>query len=203
MLWTTVILPRLIPLVSFTYAFQLFAALIFVPLKTEFFFDVLGSLGFLSMAFLSLYFPWLKARYWDGWLWVQMPPWWAHAPRQLLLTSCLTLWASRLGSFLFQVSTRSIPFPKKHSKLRDLAHSLSLCSACDRWVRTGDSMTFAHDHCCFSFVGWDKVRQCPMVHYFSNLIMFRPTSYLDRSDRASSLARQLAASTHFSTSVPI
>src|SRR5579863_4712680 len=79
-------------------------AAIFVPQANEKWCDLGGSLGFLSTTFISLYYPTLKARYWHG-VNVSFPPLASFAPRQLLLTSALTVWTVRHGSFLVQVIT--------------------------------------------------------------------------------------------------
>lgn len=67
-------------------------------------YDLGGSLGFLSTTFVSLYYPTLKARYWEGTN-ASFPSFSSFAPRQRLLTSALTVWAIRLGSFLVEVIT--------------------------------------------------------------------------------------------------
>lgn len=61
----------------------------------------MGSLGFISASFVSLYSPWIGARLRGQPM--SFPPLSSHAPRQLLLTGCLVLWAGRLGYFLFRV----------------------------------------------------------------------------------------------------
>lgn len=83
-------------------------AAIFVPRANEKWYDLGGTLGFLSTTFVSLYYPTLKARYWEGANY-PFPPLSSFAPRQLLLTASLVIWTVRLGSFLVQASaTRSI-----------------------------------------------------------------------------------------------
>jgi hypothetical protein len=77
-------------------------AAIFVPQENEKWYDLGGSLGFLSTTFISLYYPTLKAIYWEGSN-VSFPPLSSFAPRQLLLTGALAVWTIRLGSFLVQV----------------------------------------------------------------------------------------------------
>ena len=79
-------------------------AAIFVPQANEKWYDLGGTLGFLSTTFISLYYPTLKARYLEG-ANVPFPPLSSFAPRQLLLTASLVIWTVRLGSFLVQVST--------------------------------------------------------------------------------------------------
>ena len=77
-------------------------AAIFVPQANEMWYDLGGSLGFLSTTFVSLYYPTLRARYWED-VNVPFPPLSSFAPRQLLLTAALVVWTVRLGSFLVQV----------------------------------------------------------------------------------------------------
>lgn len=82
-------------------------AAIFVPLANETYFDLCGSLGFLSTAFVSLYYPALKfkASFMLGnGANVPLPALSSFSPRQLLITTCLSLWAARMGAFLAQVS---------------------------------------------------------------------------------------------------
>ena len=67
--------------------------------STEKFYDFSGSVGFITTAFVSLYTPYLRDRFWLGKN-VAFPGLATHAPRQLLLTGALVLWAGRLGSFL-------------------------------------------------------------------------------------------------------
>jgi hypothetical protein len=81
-------------------------AAVFVPQANEKWYDLGGSLGFLSTTFVSLYYSTLKARYWHA-TDVSFLPLSSLAPRQLLLTTALTVWTVRLGSFLVQVITTS------------------------------------------------------------------------------------------------
>lgn len=78
-------------------------AAVFVPQANEKWYDLGGSLGFLSTTFVSLYYPTLKAKYWEG-ASVSFPPLSSFAPRQQLLTAILVIWTVRLGSFLVRVS---------------------------------------------------------------------------------------------------
>ncbi|KAI0261495.1 DUF1295-domain-containing protein [Gloeopeniophorella convolvens] len=93
---------RLLPVVSGAFGLQAVLAAIFVPQKTDKYFDLGGSLGFISTAFVSLYYPVLKARFWEGARNVPFPPITSFAPRQLLITAALGVWTVRLGSFLVQ-----------------------------------------------------------------------------------------------------
>ncbi|KAG9094062.1 hypothetical protein FRC06_011206 [Ceratobasidium sp. 370] len=51
---------------------------------------------------MSLYYPALRDKYWYKLPGATLPPLTTFAPRQLLLTGCLCLWAGRLGTFLAQ-----------------------------------------------------------------------------------------------------
>ena len=71
------------------------------------YFDLCGALGYLSTAFVSLYYPQLRSK--AAYLLgngnnVSFPPLSTFAPRQLLLTACLSVWATRMGYFLAGVS---------------------------------------------------------------------------------------------------
>jgi len=79
-------------------------ALIFVPQQNEKYYDCSGAIGWATTAFLSLYYPALKARYWNG-ISVPLPSLSSFAPRQLLLSAAVGLWTVRLGSFLTLVSS--------------------------------------------------------------------------------------------------
>ncbi|KAJ7510476.1 hypothetical protein B0H11DRAFT_1959274 [Mycena galericulata] len=60
-----------------------------------------GAAGFLSTAFISLYYPALKNKFFGG-VTVPgpLPSIMSFAPRQLLLSAALGIWSVRLGSFL-------------------------------------------------------------------------------------------------------
>ncbi|EIM91013.1 DUF1295-domain-containing protein [Stereum hirsutum FP-91666 SS1] len=92
---------RLIPVVGSAYGLQAALAAIFVPQANEKYYDLGGSLGFLSTAFVSLYYPQLKSSVLERRL-VPLPALSSFAPRQLLLTAALGIWSARLGSFLVQ-----------------------------------------------------------------------------------------------------
>ncbi|GAK62683.1 DUF1295-domain-containing protein [Moesziomyces antarcticus] len=99
----TVGLKALLPTLGVIYGFQAACAAIAVPLKTEKYYDLCGSLGFISAAGLSLYMPWIRARYVDGFKNVALPTSLsAFHPRQTIMTALTLVWAARLGSFLFQ-----------------------------------------------------------------------------------------------------
>ncbi|KAG8905546.1 hypothetical protein FRB99_008745 [Tulasnella sp. 403] len=94
------VVSRLLPTWGAAFGLQTALATICVPLATEKFYDLGGALGFLSTAFVSLYAPYLRERFWLGNKAAYFPPLNSHAPRQILLTGALVLWATRLGSFL-------------------------------------------------------------------------------------------------------
>lgn len=77
--------------------------MIFVPQKNEMYYDLGGALGFLSTTFVSLYYPTLREKYILGRN-TPLPPLSSFAGRQLLVSGCLVLWSSRLGTFLLSVS---------------------------------------------------------------------------------------------------
>jgi len=78
-------------------------ASVFVPAQNEKFYDFGGMLGWLTTTFVSLYYPALKARFYEGSA-DPFPPLSSFAPRQLLLAGALSIWAVRLGSYLATVS---------------------------------------------------------------------------------------------------
>ena len=97
-----------VPVVVNDMDVTLVLAAIFVPQANEKWYDLGGSLGFLSTTFVSLYYPTLKAKYWEG-ANVSFPPLSSFAPRQQILTAILVLWTARLGSFLVQASVTLPP----------------------------------------------------------------------------------------------
>jgi hypothetical protein len=96
---------RLLPVVGSAYALQAGAkccnaiilvnicvsvfASVFVPRKTEKYYDLCGALGWMTTTFVSLYYPDDAP--------VGLP---SFAPRQLLVTAAVGIWSVRLGSFL-------------------------------------------------------------------------------------------------------
>nr|POE74732.1 hypothetical protein CFP56_37263 [Quercus suber] len=106
-------LRTLIPSIGLAYGLQVAVAIPSIVAQTERFYDLSGSLTYISCTALSLYLPTLRARYaastsatapaWpsllasltskggvSAWNW-----------RQVLLSAAVTIWATRLGSFLF------------------------------------------------------------------------------------------------------
>lgn len=77
-------------------------AAIFVPQQNEKFYDLGGAIGWMSSTAISLYYPSLKAKFWDG-VPGALPRLSSFAPRQILLTAAVGLWSLRLGSFLAMV----------------------------------------------------------------------------------------------------
>lgn len=94
---------RLAGVIGFTYAFQTAFAAFAVPAQSDRFYDLAGSLGFISSTLLSLYYPSVKSYFGNG---PRIPfdtnLLRAHHPRQLIASAMILLWAGRLGSFLFQ-----------------------------------------------------------------------------------------------------
>ncbi|KAI1005886.1 hypothetical protein K3495_g2332 [Podosphaera aphanis] len=107
-------LRTLVPTIGAAYALQAAVALPSILTESERFYDLSGSLTYLSVTALSLYLPTLRARAAaelsgstkpvfpsllsiftgsgvQGWNW-----------RQLALSAAVTIWATRLGSYLFQ-----------------------------------------------------------------------------------------------------
>lgn len=58
----------------------------------------------MSTTLLSLYYPSLRAKFWDQLPGAVLPNITDFAPRQVLLTTLMALWSARLGYFLVTVS---------------------------------------------------------------------------------------------------
>ena len=69
------------------------------------YYDFAGAAGFLSTTFVSLYYPSLRAKFWDKIPGAVIPSIQSFAPRQLLATAALSMWSLRLGTFLASVSS--------------------------------------------------------------------------------------------------
>ena len=93
-------------------------AMIFVPQANEKYYDLGGAAGFLSTTFISLYYPSLKAKFWTRIPGATLPNISSFAPRQLLITACLSLWSLRLGGFLVSVRNTNSHRSKKDSCAR-------------------------------------------------------------------------------------
>ncbi|KAI0806317.1 hypothetical protein BC629DRAFT_1437762 [Irpex lacteus] len=91
---------KLLPTLASAYGLQTALAAIFVPQANELWYDLGGGLGFLSTTLLSLYYPSLKAKFWQHLPGAVLPNITDFAPRQILLTTLMTLWSGRLGYFL-------------------------------------------------------------------------------------------------------
>jgi len=76
------------------------------------FYDATGSLTFIACTGLSLYYPFLRRG-------LPLPSPLSFAPRQLLATAGVSLWAARLGSFLYQRIKRS----GSDSRFDEIKHS--------------------------------------------------------------------------------
>ncbi|KAH9838372.1 uncharacterized protein C8Q71DRAFT_526255 [Rhodofomes roseus] len=90
----------MLPTAVVSYGLQSALAVIFVPQANDKFYDLGGALGFATSTFVSLYYPSLKAKYWERIPNAQLPPITSFAPRQLLLSAAVVAWSTRLGSFL-------------------------------------------------------------------------------------------------------
>ncbi|KAE9401530.1 DUF1295-domain-containing protein [Gymnopus androsaceus JB14] len=96
-----VVFSRIFPALATSYAVQALFALVFVPQHNEKYYDLGGAVGFISTTFVSLYYPSLKESLASG-KFHGLAPLSSFAPRQLLLSAALGVWATRLGSFLVQ-----------------------------------------------------------------------------------------------------
>ncbi|KAG7089924.1 hypothetical protein E1B28_011556 [Marasmius oreades] len=96
-----VVFSRLIPSLTISYAIQSIFASVFVPLQEDRYYDLAGSIGFLSTTFVSMYYPTLRDSFAAREL-LPLPALSTFAPRQLLLSGALSFWSSRLGIFLFE-----------------------------------------------------------------------------------------------------
>lgn len=83
------------------YAIQALCAAFAIPFQTEKYYDLSGSFTFVTCTALSLYYPSLRNSV------IQrspapLPPLSSFHPRQLIMSGLTCLWATRLGTFLFQ-----------------------------------------------------------------------------------------------------
>jgi len=109
-------LRTLIPSVGAAFALQGAVALPSILAKSERFYDLSGSLTYLSVTALSLYLPTLRARVAAQAAGKANPPDWPSLVdaftgkggpnalnwRQVVLSAAVSIWALRLGSYLFQ-----------------------------------------------------------------------------------------------------
>ncbi|TKA70509.1 hypothetical protein B0A55_07281 [Friedmanniomyces simplex] len=106
-------LRTLIPSIGLAYGIQAAVAVPSILGQTERYYDLSGSLTYISCTALSLYLPTLRARY-AATLTATQPPWpslltsltskggvSAWNWRQVVLSAAVTIWAARLGTFLF------------------------------------------------------------------------------------------------------
>lgn len=101
--YRTPFLRTLVPSIGLAYGIQAACAIPSIAFQTERFYDLSGSLTYLSCTALSLSLPLLRARYASpgaalpGVLEILRAANW----RQLALSAAVTVWAARLGTFLF------------------------------------------------------------------------------------------------------
>ncbi|KAF4571173.1 hypothetical protein EYR40_007644 [Pleurotus pulmonarius] len=93
------IFSKLLPVIGSAYGVQILFASIFVPQHNDKFYDLCGSLGYLSTIGVSLYYPALRAKYLEGTL-ASLPSILSFAPRQVLVSAALGLWTARMGTYL-------------------------------------------------------------------------------------------------------
>lgn len=86
--------------IASAFGIQAAFASVAIPLQTEKFYDLSGSLTFGACTLLSLYYPALRAR-------TPLPAIWSFHPRQLIMSGFTVLWAGRLGTFLYNRIARS------------------------------------------------------------------------------------------------
>jgi len=107
-------LRTIVPSVGLAYGIQAAVAIPSIIFQTERFYDLSGSLTYLSCTALSLYLPVVRARSAARAAGHALPPWpsilasiaGAGSPtawnwRQVVLSAAVSLWAVRLGTFLF------------------------------------------------------------------------------------------------------
>jgi steroid 5-alpha reductase family enzyme len=108
-------LRTLLPSIGLAYAFQAAVAVPSIALQTERVYDLSGSLTYISVTALSLALPTLRARAAAAAASGSPKPAWPSALqalttgssgawnwRMVVLTAAVTIWATRLGSYLFQ-----------------------------------------------------------------------------------------------------
>lgn len=93
---------RVAGVVGFTFAVQAAFAAYSVPAQSDKFYDLAGSLGFISTTLVSLMSPAIISRFSHGRrIPFTFPTLQSHHPRQLLISGMIALWAGRLGYYLF------------------------------------------------------------------------------------------------------
>jgi steroid 5-alpha reductase family enzyme len=122
-------LRTLVPSIGLAYGIQAAVAIPSIIFQTERFYDLSGSLTYISCTALSLYLPTLRAKLaasaasspaWPSLLasltskgGVNMWNW-----RQVVLSAAVTIWAARLGSFLFARITADDGQDSRFDKIR-------------------------------------------------------------------------------------
>ncbi|KAL5387879.1 hypothetical protein DPSP01_003277 [Paraphaeosphaeria sporulosa] len=105
----TPLLRTLVPSVALAYGIQTAVAVPSIAAQTERFYDLSGSLTYLSCTALSFFMPYLRAKSTGAFAgslseYLSAPApgqglwWWRHA----MLSAAVGIWATRLGSFLFK-----------------------------------------------------------------------------------------------------
>ncbi|KAF9741414.1 hypothetical protein PMIN06_006355 [Paraphaeosphaeria minitans] len=105
----TPLLRTLVPSVAFAYGIQAAVAVPSIAAQTERFYDLSGSLTYLSCTALSFFMPYVRAKSTGAFAgnlseYLSAPApgqglwWWRHA----MLSAAVGIWATRLGSFLFK-----------------------------------------------------------------------------------------------------
>ncbi|KAK5118797.1 hypothetical protein LTR62_000006 [Meristemomyces frigidus] len=107
-------LRTLVPSIGLAFGLQAACALPSILYQTERFYDLSGSLTYISCTALSLYLPTIRARLAASGAGAALPAWpsllqslmskggvSAWNWRQVVLSAAVTFWATRLGSFLF------------------------------------------------------------------------------------------------------
>ncbi|KAF2110579.1 hypothetical protein BDV96DRAFT_583397 [Lophiotrema nucula] len=119
------LLRTLVPSVALAYGIQGAVAVPSIALQTERFYDLSGSLTYISCTALSLALPYLRARAagnFTGGLteYLAAPApgqglwWW----RQAVLSACVGIWATRLGTYLFSRITADNGQDSRFDKIR-------------------------------------------------------------------------------------
>lgn len=104
---------------SFSYIVQAAFASVAIPLQTDRFYDLAGSVGFISTAIVSSFYPNFRlmlnnaktfgltsGRIAEGLTSEMWNPVKVLSVRQMVVGGMVIIWAGRLGSFLIQVSSK-------------------------------------------------------------------------------------------------
>lgn len=97
-------LSTLVPTVLSAFAIQAAVAVPSIVTQNEQFYDLSGSLTFLTCTAVSLYLPALRARSYaaaQGLAKPNFPSLLSFGPRKLILSAMVAIWAGRLGTFLY------------------------------------------------------------------------------------------------------